>query len=420
MDRFPAAVLAAALTGALLAVPSPASAEVSCAQPGSTSTAVPWPQSELGFDRAWATATGDGVTVAVLDSGVDAGHPQLRGHIATGADFLHRGGGPPGDSDCVGHGTAVASLIAAQAQDESGLRGVAPGARILPVTVSEKSAASSDESGDAATPAQFGAAVRWAVQEGAEVINLSVVYYTDYPEIRSAIEDAIADNVVVVAAVGNLGDANDGNPTPYPAAYPDVIGVGAVDRTGVVARYSAHGSYVDVVAPGEAVVAATPGGGSAEYGGTSLAAAFVSGAAALVRQYWPELTVAQLAERLRATADPAAGGADASYYGHGLIDPYRAVTQRLGSVPALDQPAAPVQPDDAEATAAAARERRVRAQSLVIATLGAVVAVLAVVAIAARRRGRRTKWRPTRADPPPAWPDDRNLAPVGLFDHEAT
>jgi len=185
-----------------------------CMEPGNPSTAVPWPQTMLGFDRVWPLSTGAGVTVAVLDSGVDSHQPQLRGHVATGADFLHGNGKAGGTTDCVGHGTAIASIIAAQHQDDSGLRGVAPDARILPVTVSEKSAANDNGLGDAATPAQFGAALRWAVDHGAEVVNVSVVYYTDYPEIRSAVEYALANNVVIVAAVGNLGADNDKNPTP--------------------------------------------------------------------------------------------------------------------------------------------------------------------------------------------------------------
>ncbi len=410
------AALALALAVGALAAPAPALATPTCADPGSVSAAVPWPQTNLAFQRAWPVATGSGVLVAVLDSGVDAGHPQLTGKVATGADFLHGNGGPGGTTDCVGHGTAVSSVIVAQSRSDSGLLGVAPGARILPVTVSEKEAAGDNSTGDAATPAQFGAAVRWAVQHHARVLNLSVVYYTDHPEIRSAIEYALANDVVVVAAVGNLGADTDRNPTPYPAAYPGVIGVGAVDRTGAATRFSGHGGYVDLVAPGDEVVAATPNHGHAQYAGTSLATGFVSGTVALVRQYWPALTVQQVAQRLAATADPAAGGAAPDYYGRGLVDPYRAVTDRLDAGQQVDAPVAPVDRFDAAAQAAAAHARVVRRRALAVAALGGALAVVALVAAGARRRGRRTRWQAARAQEIPPAQDDTDPVPVGLFE----
>lgn len=392
-----------------------AAAAPNCVEPGKAFTGVPWAQSTLGYQRAWSLATGAGVTVAVLDSGVDGTHPQLHDRVATGADFLHGGGGPGGTRDCVGHGTAVASVIAAEPADGTGFAGVAPGARILPVTVSEKTGVTERESGDAAPPAVFGQALRWAADHGAKVVNMSVTYYTDHPEIRSAVQYAVSKDVVLVAAVGNMGEANNKNPTPYPAAYDDVIGVASVGKTGQVAAYSGHGSYVDLVAPGDAITAALPGKGHAQYDGTSVAAPFVAGAAALVRQYWPKLTAREVAARLAATASPTPQTSDWTY-GHGLVDPYRAVTERLDAVPPLAQPPVVAPRVDPAVLAAQREQHRLTRWALTVAGLAVALSALVVTVAVVRRQARRTGWRPLRAPDPPPRPDVVGAAPVGLFE----
>ncbi len=407
------ALLTLAVAAVLAAAGAPAYAQPGCLPPGQVIAATPWAQKTLAPERVWPLATGVGVVVAVLDSGVDAAHPQLQSHVQPGADFL-TDRRRPGTSDCVGHGTAVASLIAAQPADGTGFRGIAPDATILPVTVSEKEGLREDEQGRALSPADFAEALRWAVSQGATVVNLSVTFFADYPEVRDAVRFALDSNVVVVAAVGNLG--RDANPTPYPAAYDGVIGVGAIDVTGQVLPESGHGPFVGLVAPGDQIVAATPGHGHATWRGTSFATPFVAGVAALVRQYWPTLTARQVAERLYATASPAPGGPGSPYYGHGIIDPYRAVTERLAAGPPRAAPS-PVAPGvDPFAVADRAQSQQRWRTALIASGAGGVIAVAVVTMLAVRRSGRRQHWRPTRAQPLRPQPEDMDDGPAELFD----
>jgi len=407
-----AALLAALLAGGLTGS-GPAVAKAPCAEPGAVSQPVPWAQKLLMPDRVWPLATGGGITVAVLDSGVDGNHPQLAGRVLPGRDFLYTKGGPA-NRDCVGHGTAVASIIAARGAEGTGFRGMAPDARILPMAVSEKQGDGNKSQGRAVTPAEFANAVRVAVADGAKVINVSAVFDADHPEVREAIRFAIDSDVVVVAAVGN--SARDGNPTPFPAAYDDVVGVGGIDERGEALPESGYGSFVDLVAPGDAVVAATPPRGHASWHGTSFAAPFVSAVAALVRQYWSQLNARQVAQRLTATASPAPGGPRSPRYGYGVVDAYRAVTERLVTAwpPATREP---VRRQVDPAAAARARElRELTRVALVAGAMAAALALAAVIAGAVHRAGRRRRWRPARAAPASPPEPERDDAPVGLFD----
>ncbi|MBM0235840.1 type VII secretion-associated serine protease mycosin, partial [Micromonospora sp. STR1_7] len=285
--------------------------------------ALPWTQQRYDPARLAPLATGAGVTVAVVDSGVDRAHPQLAGQVLAGTDLLDSGG--DGSRDCAGHGTGVASIIAAQPRSGVAFHGLAPGARILPVRVSEQQVVQGRESGRTVSAAEFARAIRWAVDHDADVVNLSVVLYADDPAVQSAVAYAVQRNVVLVAAAGNLHDSGD--PRPFPAAYDGVLGVGAIGADGVRAAFSQTGPYVDLVAPGSEVLVAAPGQGHQRVEGTSYAAPFVAATAALLRQYRPELTAAQVAERIIATADPAPGPGHGGGYGAGVLNPYRAVTE---------------------------------------------------------------------------------------------
>ncbi|EEP72876.1 peptidase S8 and S53 subtilisin kexin sedolisin, partial [Micromonospora sp. ATCC 39149] len=205
------AAVAAALLTALPAAPAPATgalrAAPGCATPPAPArpvAATPWPQQRYAPERLSALATGAGVTVAVIDSGVDRGHPQLVGRVQAGADFLDPGGN--GSQDCAGHGTGVASIIAAAPRSGIAFQGLAPDARILPVRVSEQQVVEGRESGRTVSAADFARAIRWAVDHDADVLNLSVVLYADNPAVRAAVGYAVDRNVVVVAAAGNLHD----------------------------------------------------------------------------------------------------------------------------------------------------------------------------------------------------------------------
>jgi len=198
-----------------------------------------WALTRLDAERVWRKSSGRGVVVAVVDTGVQADHPDLSGRVLKGRDFI--------ESDRVandrnGHGTHVAGTIAAKTGNKRGIAGLANSAKILPVRVLNSAGA-----GNTVTVAR---GIVYAVNKGADVINLSLAGDRPDAQVEAAIRYAAARNVVVVAAAGNRGCAA---PTTFPAAYPGVIGVGAINRYGAVASYSNCGDYVDVVAPGTSI-----------------------------------------------------------------------------------------------------------------------------------------------------------------------
>ncbi|MFI7601856.1 type VII secretion-associated serine protease mycosin [Actinoplanes sp. NPDC049681] len=394
-----AALAVAALTVTLLPA-APAQAKVhQCRPPGvaTVSKATPYETQMFDPERLRPFASGKGVRVAVIDSGVDASHPQLSGQVDAGRDFLH--GNPDGRQDCVGHGTAVASIIAASPSRKAGMRGLAPRATIVPVRVSEQTdtPGGQSEQSEPTSPATFAKAIDWASSPSggnADVINMSLVMTDDSELVRAAVARAIDRGVVIVAAVGNHGSATDKNPTPYPADYPGVIGVGAIDVNGVRGTFSQHGRYVDVVAPGVGVTFAARHSGHTSGDGTSYATPFVSATAALIRQRFPSLTPAQVARRLLATADPAPGGANSDEYGYGVVNPYRALTETLGPETPPSPAPAVLHTEDPAAAALAARRAQAQDRSLLVAGVGAGIVMLVAVLAGAVRRGRRRGWQP--------------------------
>jgi type VII secretion-associated serine protease mycosin len=378
-----------------------------------TERMLPWAQQQLKPQRAWPFSDGTGVTVAVIDSGVDADHPQLSrpGKVLRGRDF-YLVGTLPGNYDCISHGTGVAGIIAADGRSGIGFQGIAPGARILPVRVSEREA---DETGQTQliNPGILAQGIKYAVDQGAQVINLSMAGGRDQKAIRQAVAYAVAHDVVVVAAVGNRQTADARLPS-YPASYPGVVGVGAVDIAGARASASQIGQYVDLVAPGVGVLTTTRVDGQAYQDGTSYAAPFVAGTVALIRSAWPKLTAAQVIQRLLATATPARGGQSGIEYGAGIVDPYRAVTE--GMTPkGRAAPAMVVPPSDHGQLAVAAwwRSRGVDARHAALASAGGLLIVLLLASILLT--GRRRRWaaarRPLTADTHP----QTDIPPDNLF-----
>lgn len=358
--------------------------------PGQVSTAVPMEARVYDPARLAPLATGAGVRVAVVDSGVDDRHPQLEGAVAKGRDLLH--GNPDARQDCVGHGTGVASIIAARPVPGVAFQGLAPGVTIVPVRITEKEVIDGEETGRDAGPREFAQAIEWAADPrggNADVINLSVVMAGDNTAVREAVRDAVAGGVVVVAAAGN--NATKGNQDPYPATYPGVIGVGAVTPAGVRASYSQHGPYVAVAAIGDGVTMAVPGAGHAPGSGTSFAAPFVAATAALLLERFPDLTPAEVARRITATADPAPGGGDE--YGRGLLNPYRALTESLGPRVAPSPAAVADLSDNPSVVALRQRRAQSRDTALLVAAAGLGGAVLLAAAAVVLRRGRRRHWR---------------------------
>jgi membrane-anchored mycosin MYCP len=361
-------------------------------------TQLPWAQQLLDLDRTWPHSTGAGVTVAVVDSGVDADHPQLQGKVLPGADFFLVGD-LPGNFDCVSHGTAVASIIAASAQQGVGFRGVAPDARILPVRITDRELT---DSGNATpiNPGIVAEGIRYAADSGAKVINLSLSGYGDFPAVRDAVAHARSKDALMIASVGNRDE--QGAVPSFPASYDGVLGVGSVDIDGVRAQGSQIGPYVDLVAPGQDVLAASRVAGHQYWAGTSFAAPFVSGVAALVRSAHPELTAPQVAERLLATADPAPGGQNSLEYGAGVVDPYRAVVEGLTDRVPLAVPGVYPKAPDASALRDAAWWADMSAGAKVGAGLVVVAIVAAVILAVALPRARRRRWTATRR---PALPE---------------
>jgi membrane-anchored mycosin MYCP len=392
VGRAAAALSAAVLTGALvlpLGFAAPAAAAPSDCDKSYDNklTAVPWPLERLKPERTWPLTRGEGVTVAVVDSGVSTDHPQLANVVRPGKDLI---GNTDGTTDCFGHGTVIAGLIAAPKRDGTPFYGLAPGARIVPIRV----LADANRVFEAEPTIARG--IKAAVDAGADVINLSLTTQ-DVGVVRDAIAYARSKDVVLVAAAGNEG-GTAANGIAYPAAYEGVIAVAGVDQAGQHVQSSSSGPYVDVAAPGSEIEGpAIHGGGyvASKEGGTSYATAYVSATAALIKAYRPDLSAEQVADRIFRTADHPPNGKD-NQVGHGVVNPYAAVAAVVqekqgagGAAPPTDAlPAAQQRTDPLalEKTAAFAITAGV-----------ALVAGIAVVIAVVVPRGRRRKWRPTRA-----------------------
>ncbi|MFC7923497.1 type VII secretion-associated serine protease mycosin [Streptomyces cinereoruber] len=319
--RAGAAVLLAAAFSVLPATTAPAHAD--------TIRARQWGLEALRTTEAWRTTRGEGITVAVLDTGVDAEHPDLEGSVLPGHDLIGFGAAR-GDRAWAQHGTAMAGIIAGHGHGpdgEDGVLGIAPEAEILPVRVILES---SDKARDKARKSRGTAlaqGIRWAADHGADVINLSLgddskSAHPDAGE-DAAVQYALSKGVAVVASAGNGGEKGDH--ASYPAAYPGVIAVTAVDRYGTRASFSTRRWYATVSAPGVDIVMAYPDRRYYEGWGTSAAAAFVSGAVALVRAAHPDLTPAQVKTLLIDTARSRPEGGRSDAKGYGTVDPAAAI-----------------------------------------------------------------------------------------------
>ncbi len=349
----------------------------------------PWPQ--LLWDYSKLPATGAGVKVAVIDSGVDTKHPQLNGKIVGFQDYLRSS---PGAEDCVGHGTAVAGLIVGTPPNSGAtFRGLAPQAQILAARVSEK--VPGNDSAPSPTEEEMAAAVRWAIANQAKVINLSLAYTEPdekLPNFKKSIEEAIAAEIVVIAAAGN--NYKKGNPVPSPAKWPGVVGVAAVDKDGQRLEESGMGSYVDIAAPGVDVIVPRPGGGHALDRGTSFAAPLVAATAALIYSRYPTLSAGQVIKRLMATADPAPGGRNSDGWGVGIVNPLRALTEPIDGQTPVEGKALPGPSLDPKTLAAQEQAAQSRYRAWWIAGIGALAALIAVALMIALPAGSRRRWRP--------------------------
>ncbi|MEH0841404.1 type VII secretion-associated serine protease mycosin [Micromonospora sp. CPCC 205711] len=272
---------------------------------------------ELGASTAWRTSTGRGVTVAVIDSGVDASHQDLVGQVLPGIDLVSPGGAA--EPDPVGHGTTVASLIAGRNDDRRGVVGLAPDARILPVRVLD------DENryDDALIVAK---GVRWAVDNGARVINLSLGGGGDSPALAAALDYAFARDVVVVACTGNVATSTS-TKVWYPAREPGVIAVAGLERDSEnLWAGSITGHATVLTAPATGLIGARPPGGYWGVQGTSFASPLVAATAALIRARYPQMSAGDVVNRLLVTAKDIGPAGRDDRFGYGLVDPVAALT----------------------------------------------------------------------------------------------
>lgn len=380
---------------------------------------------DSGITKAWEVSKGANVKVAVIDSGVDAQHPDLKGAVTGGYDAS--GSGQPDGQKSVGskpeHGTLVATMLAGRGHQPAspspspspgpsaplpdGIMGVAPEAQILSVSTwlgSPNPAGKSDQD-------QIPEAVRWAVDNGAKVINISLGSTTpQWPQSwDAAFLYAEQKDVVIVAAAGNRVGGN--TQVGAPATIPGVLTVAGLDRKNVASvDASSQGISIGVAAPAENLVGGLPGGSYAEWAGTSGSTPIVAGVAALIRSKWPDMTSEQVINRIVSTAKDAGAPGKDPLYGYGILNAEAALkadvpevtANPLGSIaewirvhrrgnpaaPATPQPAPTQAPSAAptlpEATVPAAKAPSQRDSAIGAAVvIGFAILFLAIIAAAA-------------------------------------
>ncbi|MFD4770049.1 S8 family serine peptidase [Streptomyces niveus] len=311
------AVIGASMLGTIGAAPAAIAADVQSKQ---------WYLDAMRAEEIWESTTGEGIKIALIDSGVNASIPSLKGQVLKGLDATETDGTT---DDIDGHGTTMAELIVGTGAG-GGLKGLAPGAKVIPMRMADedfekKHKSNSFDGSDA---------IRAAADSDAKIINMSIGgELVSYQE-KEAVKYAHGKGKLLFAAVGNTG--HKANKPGYPANYPEVVGVGATDREGQVAKYSNHGDFVDIAAPAndiprwcdETFTKYCDGDG-----GTSAATALASATAALIWSANPDWTANQV---LRVMFESAGRGDDwkpgtvSNYLGHGIVRPNAAINRGIG------------------------------------------------------------------------------------------
>ena len=395
---------------------------------------------DSGITKAWEVSKGAGVKVAVIDSGIDAKHPDLKGAVAGGYDAS--GSGQPDGQKSVGskpeHGTLVATMLAGRGHQPAsaspspspagtppdGIMGVAPEAQLMSVSTwlgSPNPSGKSDQD-------QIPEAVRWAVDNGAKVINISLGSTTpQWPQSwDAAFLYAEQKDVVIVAAAGNRVGGN--TQVGAPATIPGVLTVAGLDRKNLASvDASSQGISIGVAAPAENLLGGLPGGGYAEWAGTSGSTPIVAGVAALIRSRWPDMSAEQVINRIVSTAKDAGAPGKDPLYGYGILNAEAALkadvpevsTNPLGTIaewirvhrrgnaaPATPLPtatsvpsAAPTLPEATVPAAKAPSQRDSAIGAAVVIGFGALfVAIIAAAAIQIRRAARNPSLAREEAD----------------------
>ncbi|MBB4712221.1 type VII secretion-associated serine protease mycosin [Streptomyces luteogriseus] len=403
------AVTAATLltTAPVVLAPPAAAADLpysdQCAFPNGKYPGRPWSLQRVLLDELWSQSTGKGIQVAVIDTGVDVTNPQLTDavDVKSGRNFLPKNlkdddgnpierGKENGTTDTVGHGTKVAGIIAARPAKGTGFVGLAPDATIIPIQQND-----AEGNGDVGTLTD---AIRYAVQAGADVINIS--QDTTKPmkstsDLALAINQALARKIVVVASAGNDGLGGNVKET-YPASYNGVLAVAASDRNNERAAFSQSGEFVGVAAPGVDMISTVPKGGHCSDNGTSFSAPYVAGLAALIKAKHPDWTARQIVAQIEQTAERTTAGHD-RLVGWGVVDPVRALTQDEHPMESPNPQAGlgkPEAPTPAEfQVGETAEERNARLATYVAVGAVVLVAGMGGTAVAIRDARRRQKRR---------------------------
>ncbi|WP_157641546.1 S8 family serine peptidase [Longispora albida] len=379
-------------TTALLAVPTAAQAD--------TIRSLSWHLDYLKIPQAHTISQGEGVIVAVIDSGVDATHPDLQGQVLPGKG-IGPDTTPDGRTDPDGHGTAMAGLIVGRGGGDEHVLGVAPRAKVLPIALGRSGTSEGTAQG-----------IRWAADHGAHVISISLGGQAEATaDERAAAEYAMAKGSLVVAASGNK-DQGDTRVTSL-GRVPGVLTVGGISRSGAMWSGSVSGPEVAVVAPGASIVStdrrSATGYGSSS--GTSNAAAIVSGQAALIRAKFPTAAPASVINRIvRTVKDVGRPGRDDSS-GFGIIDP---VTSLTAAIPDVGVNPLSTQPVKTQAAAKSApKEPQIgvsikwRIMGPLLAGVVLLVALVLFVLVRANRRARRRQLAQRALIPPGYGPSAR-------------
>ncbi|MFI6856339.1 type VII secretion-associated serine protease mycosin [Streptomyces sp. NPDC050416] len=374
-----------------------------CSFPNGKYPGRPWSLQRVLLDELWSQSKGKGMRVAVIDTGVDVTNPQLTDavDVKSGRNFLPRNlkdddgnaierGKENGTTDTVGHGTKVAGIIAARPAKGTGFVGLAPEATIIPIQQND-----AEGHGDVDT---LTAAIRYAIQAGADVINIS--QDTTKPmkstsALALAIDQALARKIVVVASAGNDGLGGNVKET-YPASYEGVLAVAASDRNNERASFSQSGEFVGVAAPGVDMISTVPKGGHCSDNGTSFSAPYVAGLAALIKAKHPDWTARQIVSQIEQTAERTVAGHD-RLVGWGVVDPVRALTEDEHPIES-PKPQAGLGKQQAPTPAEfqigeTAEERNARLATYVVVGAVVLVAALGGTAVALRDTRRRQKRR---------------------------
>ena len=271
-----------------------------------------WHLPKVNAPAAWDKTTGSaGVTVAVVDSGVQATHPDLAGRVLAGYDFVNNDADPSDDN---GHGTAVAGVAAARGNDGIGVAGAAWNVSILPVKVMAANGSGSHSA--------IANGINYSADRGARIINLSIGGTSSSRTLQSSVNYANNKGCILIAAAGNNGSST----TVYPAAYSGVTAVSALTQADTLASFSSYGSFVDISAPGEGITTSWVNGGYVAISGTSFSSPLVAGIAALALSVNPSLSNTAMASLLTSNADDLGAAGKDIYFGAGRVNAARVVS----------------------------------------------------------------------------------------------